>query len=76
MDRKGGKKMIIRAWRTKECLAIDEYETDNIDIQFEDPEEAREAIIKEWEPMLNFTTDGGYTWRCIPMQFVIGITEG
>lgn len=65
--------MIVKAYRTAKCINVDTYETDEINIQFDDPEDARESIQNGWEPMLNFTTDGGYTWKGIPMQLVIEI---
>ena len=68
--------MIVRAWRTAKCKTIDEYETDHIDIQMDDPDEAKEIISNGWECMVNFTTkDDPYTVHCIPHNFVIEIRE-
>lgn len=67
--------MIIRAWRTKNCKTIDEYEVDRILVGSDDAKEAKEAIDNDWEPMLSFTVDGGLTWQFMPINFVIEIKE-
>lgn len=67
--------MIIRAWRTKDCKTIDEYEVDSILIGSDDAEEAKEVIDNGYEPMLGFTVDGGLIWQFMPINFVIEIKE-
>lgn len=66
--------MIIKAYRTAKCITVDEFKTDNIIINSDDPKEAKEAIDNNWGLSVNFTTDG-YTWHCIPVEFVIEIKE-
>lgn len=69
--------MIVRAYRTAKCITIDEFETDEINIQFDEPEEAREAIQNGWRMSFNFQTKADkYLWHSIPAEFVIEIKEG
>lgn len=68
--------MIVKAYRTAKCITVDEFETDKIFINSEDPEEARECISNNWGLSINFTTkDDPYKWHIIPVEFVIEIKE-
>ena len=66
--------MIVKAWTSAKCEAIDEVEADLILMAPDDRAEALDCMKNDLEPMVSVRTKDGQ-WIGYPVQFVIEIKE-